>query len=85
MNMNIAINIECAKGEIMNTMQKIQDKYALPPCIIDGIISSVLADVRSQAKLELLNETSSVMQNANEELEKAKAEAKKVLKEHQEA
>lgn len=83
--MNIAINIECAKGEIMNTMQQIQDKYALPPCIIDGIISSVLADVRSQAKLELLNETSSVMQNANEELEKAKAEAKKVLKEHQEA
>ena len=33
MNTPIAIKIECAKGEIMNAMQQIQDKYALPPCI----------------------------------------------------
>ena len=80
MNTPIAIKIECAKGEIMNAMQQIQDKYVLPPCIIDGVISSVLAEVRAESKLELINATSTVMRETEEELEKAKAAAKKVLK-----
>ena len=80
MNTPIAIKIECAKGEIMNAMQQIQDKYALPPCIIDGVISSVLAEVRAESKLELLNATSATMRETEEELEKAKAAGKKVLK-----
>ena len=80
MNTPIAIKIECAKGEIMNAMQQIQDKYALPPCIIDGVISSVLAEVREESKLELLNATSAAMRETEEELEKANAAAKKVLK-----
>lgn len=84
MNTPIAIKIECAKGEIMNAMQQIQDKYALPPCIVDGVISSVLAEVRAESKLELINATSAVMKETEEELEKAKAAAKKVLKTEQE-
>lgn len=80
MNTPIAIKIECAKGEIMNAMQQIQDKYAMPPCIVDGVISSVLAEVRAESKLELINATSAVMQETEEELAKAKAAAKKVLK-----
>ncbi len=80
MNTPIAIKIECAKGEIMNAMQQIQNKYALPPCIVDGVISSVLAEVRAESKLELINATNAVMQETEEELEKAKAAAKKVLK-----
>ena len=54
MNTPIAIRIECAKGEIMNAMQQIQDKYALPPCIIDGVISSVLAEVRAESERNFL-------------------------------
>lgn len=80
MNTPIAIKIECAKGEIMNAMRLIQDKYALPPCIVDGVISSVLAEVRAESKLELINATNAVIQETEEELEKAKAAAKKVLK-----
>lgn len=79
MNTPIAIKIECAKGEIMNAMQQIQDKYALPPCIVDGVISSVLAEVRAESKLELINATNAVLQEMEEELAKAKAAAKKVL------
>ena len=81
----MAIQIECAKGEIMNAMQRIQNKYALPPCIMDGVLSSVLVEVRSEAKLELLNATSTVVREKDEELEKAKEAAKKVLKPEQEA
>ena len=80
MNTPIAIKIECAKGEVMNTMQQIQDKYALPPCIMDGVISSVLAEVRSASKLELINAGNMMIQEKDAELEKAKAAAKKVLK-----
>lgn len=80
MNTPIAIKIECAKGEIMNAMQQIQNKYALPPCIMDGVISSVLAEVRAESKIELINATSAVMQETEEELEKTKDAAKKVIR-----
>lgn len=49
MNTPIAVRIECAKGEILNAMEAIQTKHALPPCIMDGVLSSVLAEVRSEA------------------------------------
>lgn len=50
MNTPIAVRIECAKGEILNAMEMIQKRHALPPCIMDGVLSSVLAEVRSEAK-----------------------------------
>lgn len=45
----LPIRIECAKGEILNAMETIQKRHALPPCIMDGVLSSVLAEVRSEA------------------------------------
>lgn len=80
MNIPIAVKIECAKGEILNAMEAIQKKHGLPPCIMDGVLSSVLAEVRSEAKIELINSTNAMMADKNEELEKAKAAAKKVLR-----
>jgi len=46
---------------------------------MDGVLSSVLADVRAEEKLELINATTAMMKEVNEELDKAKAAAKKVL------
>lgn len=80
MNVPIAVKIECAKGEILNAMESIQKKHGLPPCIMDGVLSSVLAEVRSEAKIELINSTNAMMTEKNEELKKAQAAAKKVLK-----
>lgn len=84
MNTPIAVRIECAKGEILNALQKIQEQHSLPPCIMDGVLSSVVAEVRSETKIELINATNEMLQEKNEELEKAKKEAKKVLKEETE-
>ena len=70
MNTPIAVRIECAKGEILNAMEAIQTKHALPPCIMDGVLSSVLAEVRSEA----------MMAEKDEELEKAKKAAKRTLR-----
>ena len=80
MNTPLAVRIECAKGEILNAMETIQKRHALPPCIMDGVLSSVLAEVRSEAKIELINSTNTMMAEKNEELEKAKKTAKRVLK-----
>lgn len=80
MNTPLAVRIECAKGEILNAMETIQKRYAFPPCIMDGVLSSVLAEVRSEAKIELINSTNTMMAEKNEELEKAKKAAKRVLK-----
>ncbi|MBS6194255.1 MAG: hypothetical protein KH828_01560 [Clostridiales bacterium] len=77
---DIAIRIECARGEILNALREIRRQYSLHPCIVDGILSSVLAEVRSEEKIELINETNAMMQEKNEELEKAKSAAKRVLK-----
>ena len=81
MNTPIAIKIECAKGEIMNALQKIQREYGLPLCIIDGVFSDVLAEIKSEAKLELISATNMMMREKEEEIKKAKEVAKKVLKE----
>lgn len=80
MNTPIAVRIECAKGEILNAMEAIQTKHALPPCIMDGVLSSVLAEVRSEAKIELINSTNAMMAEKDEELEKAKKAAKRTLR-----
>lgn len=79
MNTPISIRIECAKGEIMNAMQKIQQQNALPPCIMDGVLSSVLAEIRAEGKIEIINDTNSMIKENEAELEKAKEAAKKVL------
>ena len=70
MNTPLAVRIECAKGEILNAMETIQKRHALPPCIMDGVLSSVLAEVRSEAKIELINSTNTMMAEKNEELER---------------
>lgn len=80
MEMPIAVKIECAKGEILNALEKIRREYGFPACVMDGVISSVLADIRSEEKIELINATNALLKEKNEELEKVKKEAKKVLK-----
>ena len=80
MNTPLAVRIECAKGEILNAMETIQKRHALPPCIMDGVLSSVLAEVRSEAKIELINSTNVMMAEKDEELEKAKKAAKRTLR-----
>jgi len=79
-NIPIAIKIECARGEILNTIGKIQEMYDIQPCMMDGILTSILADVRGEAKIEIINATNVIMAEKNKELDNAKKAAKKILK-----
>lgn len=84
MELPIAVKIECAKGEVLNALEKIRKQYELPPCVIDGVLSSVLAEVRSEGKIELINATNAMLREKNEEVKKAQAAAKKVLRDESE-
>lgn len=55
MNDPIQIKIECAKGELLNVVNKMSVEMGLPPCIIEGIIGTILADIRSQQSIDLIN------------------------------
>lgn len=55
MNDPIQIKIECAKGELLNVVNKMNVEMGLPPCIIEGIIGTILADIRSQQSIDLIN------------------------------
>lgn len=87
MNVPIEVRIECARGEILNAVEKITREQGLPAAVIDGVISSVLEEIRGQEKMELVNafnklrvEKEEEINALNEELQKAKAAGKKVLK-----
>ena len=55
MNEPIQIKIECAKGELLNAINKINVEMGLPPCIIEGILGTVLSEIRSQQSIDLIN------------------------------
>lgn len=80
MNTPVTIRIESARTEIINIVEMCRKKHGIPPCVMDGILSSVLADVRNETKTELINATDAMVKEVNEELEKAKTAAKRVLK-----
>lgn len=78
--MDIAIKVEYAKKEILKNTEKLQKELSLPACIMEMVITSALAEVREASKREIISEASEEIRKKNEELEKAKAAAKKVLR-----
>lgn len=78
-----AINIECARGEILNALGTIRGRYNLPPCIMDGILSSLIAEIREEEKLELINTASQIIKEKDQDLNEAKKAVKKVLQRDQ--
>ena len=80
-----SIRMESAKGEMNNAVIEIRRKYGLPNAMMDGILSSVLADVRSNVKTDLINEVNEILRDKNEELDAAKAAAKKTLEDEPQA
>lgn len=81
MNRPLQITIENARGEILNALERIRIQYNLPACIVEGILSSVLADIRAEQKIEIINGSNKMIRELSEELDKAKEAAKKVLPE----
>lgn len=56
MELPISLKIANAKGKILSCVNMASVEYNLPAFILEGIIADVLAEMRSQARIETLND-----------------------------
>ena len=79
--MKSSIILLLAKEEIRDTVNKVQEKYNLRPCVMENILSAVMLNCTEKVQKEVAEDVRELLEQKNEELEKAKAAAKKVLNE----
>ena len=79
--MKSSIILLLAKEEIQDTVNKAQEKYNLRPCVMEDILSAVMLNCTEKVQKEVAEDVRELLEQKNEELEKAKAAAKKVLNE----
>lgn len=65
----LVIKLESARGEILNSLQSIQTKYNLPACVLDGILSQILCEIKSEEKIELINANYKMLNSQKDEKE----------------
>ena len=65
MDLPISLKIENAKGKLLSALNDTSIEYKLPAFILEGVISDILSDVRSQAKIELLNDMNKILEEKN--------------------
>ena len=65
MDLPISLKIENAKGTFLSALNDTSIEYKLPAFILEGVISDILSDVRSQAKIELLNDVNKILEEKN--------------------
>lgn len=57
-NQSLQKSFQQAKAEMISATNYIMNKHNLPPCLMDGILSSLLADIRSAEIVSVLKEES---------------------------
>ena len=57
-NQSLEMSLQQAKAEMISATNYIMKKHNLPPCLMDGILSSLLADIRSAELVSVLKEES---------------------------
>lgn len=71
MELPISLKIANTKGKILSTVNMASVEYNLPAFILEGILSDVMLEISSQAKIEMLNDinriTDEKKENAKEE------------------
>lgn len=50
----LSFMLQSARSEMTAATNQVMKKYGLPPCLMDGILSSLLADIRSESNSELI-------------------------------
>ena len=66
MEIPLIIKLESAKGEILNSLQLIQNQYNFSACILDGILSQILSEIRAEEKIELINANNQMLKKIEE-------------------
>lgn len=56
MGLPLSVRIEQAKSDITSVVVVVRKKCELPPCIMEGVLESVLSKAREDSKAELIND-----------------------------
>ena len=61
MELPTSLKIANAKGKILSTVNLASVEYNLPAFILEGILADILSEVRSQARIEVLNDMNLIL------------------------
>ena len=61
MDLPISLKIANTKGKILSTVNLASVEYSLPAFILEGILADILPEVRSQARIEVLNDMNLIL------------------------
>ena len=61
MELPISLKIANAKGKILSAVNLASVEYNLPAFILEGILADILSEVRSQARIEVLNDMNLIL------------------------
>ena len=66
MEMPVSLKIANTKGKILSKVNMASVEYNLPAFILEGILSDVMLEISSQAKIEMLNDINRFTENKEE-------------------
>ena len=52
----LSMVLQSARMEMLKAANGVMQTYGLPPCLMDGIISALLADIRAQSSSEIVRD-----------------------------
>ena len=65
----LSIVLAEAQKEMMKATYGVMLKFGVPACVMDGIVSSILADIRAQSRAELIRDLQQSPETLSEEKE----------------
>ena len=70
MELPISLNIANARGKILSCVNMASVEYNLPAFILEGTIANGLSEIKSQAKIELLNDVNTILKDRKDDEQK---------------
>lgn len=52
----LSMILQSARMEMLKATNGVMQSFGIPPCLMDGIISGLLADIRAQSSAELVRD-----------------------------
>lgn len=65
----LSMVLQYARMEMLKSANSVMQNYSLPPCLMDGILSGLLADIRAQSSSELAIDIKNTMKDGESENE----------------
>lgn len=65
-NQSLNCILQQAKAEMIKATNKVMQQYQLPSCLMDGVLCTLLADIRSQTAVEIVIDVSSPKEKTDE-------------------